>query len=153
MDLISVPGALCTLSSLPVRGGKFLFLVIMAAPKEDALTKTYDLMLWLFPQIGKFPREYRFILGDRLENGLIDLCEALIEARFTRNKGPILKNANIRLEKLRYLVRLCKDLKLLSLKKYEYLAKELNSIGVFVGGWIKSLAKRKGSDETVRKPV
>lgn len=30
--------------------------------KEDALTKTYDLMLWLFPHIGKFPRDYRFIL-------------------------------------------------------------------------------------------
>lgn len=38
--------------------------------KEDALTKTYDLMIWLFPQIGKFPRDYRFVLGDRIENGL-----------------------------------------------------------------------------------
>jgi len=35
--------------------------------KNIALTKTYDLMVWLFPQIGKFPREYRFILGDRIE--------------------------------------------------------------------------------------
>lgn len=42
--------------------------------KEDALTKTYDLMLWLFPQVGKFPKQYRFILGDRIENLLLDVC-------------------------------------------------------------------------------
>ncbi len=106
--------------------------------KEDALTKTYDLMLWLFPQIGKFPKGYRFILGNRIENGLLDICEGLIEARYTKEKLHILKAVNIKLEKLRYLVRLSKDLKLISLKKYEYLSREMNQIGSFMGGWLKA---------------
>ena len=58
--------------------------------KEDAFTKTYDLMLWLFPQISKFPRDYRYILGNRLENGLLDVYESLIEARYSKEKKTIL---------------------------------------------------------------
>ncbi|CAN2042016.1 Four helix bundle protein [Candidatus Magnetomoraceae bacterium gMMP-15] len=110
--------------------------------KEDALTKTYDLMLWLFPQVSRFPRSYRFILGDRIENQLLNIQEKLIEARFTRNKIGILYSVNISLEQLRYLTRLCKDLQLVSIKKYEYMAREINSIGIFVGGWIKKLKRR-----------
>lgn len=110
--------------------------------KEDALTKTYDLMLWLFPHIGKFPRDYRFILGDRMQNCLLDICGRLIEARFSKEKREILKTANIELEKLRYMVRLCKDLKLLDFRRYEYAAEAINGIGVYVGGWLKRTGKQ-----------
>ncbi|MBI5637004.1 MAG: four helix bundle protein [Nitrospinae bacterium] len=138
--------------------------------KEDALTKTYDLMLWLFPHIGKFPRDYRFILGDRMQNCLLDVCGQLIEARFSKEKREILKTANIELEKLRYMVRLCKDLpatagfrgglhaadsaslhcgntlpplpKLLDFRRYEYAAEAINGIGVYIGGWLKKTGKQ-----------
>ena len=30
-----------------------------------------------------------------------------------------------------------KDLQLLSLRKYEYLAREINEVGVMLGGWLK----------------
>jgi hypothetical protein len=109
--------------------------------KEDALTKTYDLMLWLFPHIGKFPRDYRFILGDRMQNCLLDVCGQLITARFTKEKREILKAVNIELEKLRYMVRLCKDLKLMDFRRYEYAAGAINGIGVYVGGWLKKTGK------------
>jgi hypothetical protein len=81
--------------------------------KEDALTKTYDLALWLLPQIGKFPKDYRFIFGDRIENCLLEVLEKLIEARYTKDKAAILASVNISLEKLRYLSSMSMDLKLL----------------------------------------
>ncbi|MDA0692795.1 MAG: diversity-generating retroelement protein Avd [Nitrospinae bacterium] len=107
--------------------------------KEDALTKTYDLMVWLFPQIGRFPREHRYTLGSRLENSLLDICGNLIEARYSREKTVLLHATNILLEKLRYLARLSKDLRFISVKKYEYLSREINMIGMFVGGWLKKV--------------
>lgn len=110
---------------------------------EDAITKTYDLMLWLFPQIGKFPKDYRFILGNRIENELLDVCGKLIEARYSKEKGEILRATNISLEKLRYMFRLAKDLRLVSLTKYEYFSKEINAIGIFIGGWIKKTRESK----------
>ncbi|MFP4310118.1 MAG: diversity-generating retroelement protein Avd [Desulfococcaceae bacterium] len=111
--------------------------------KEDALTKTYDFMLWSFPQIARFPKTHKFILGDRIQNHLLDVHERLIEARFTRDKKPILARVNLSLEQLRHLFRLAKDLRLINLKKYEHTARELDAIGRFVGGWIKSLEGRR----------
>ena len=32
-----------------------------------AVTKAYDLLLWLIDHVGKFPRSHRFVLGDRIE--------------------------------------------------------------------------------------
>ena len=32
--------------------------------------KTYDLLLWLLPKVEKFPRSFRFSVGDRLVSHL-----------------------------------------------------------------------------------
>jgi hypothetical protein len=33
------------------------------------ITKTYDLILWSCNHTGRFPRQHRFVLGERLERG------------------------------------------------------------------------------------
>ena len=103
----------------------------------SAITKTYDFVLWLLPHIAKFPSDHRFTLGNRLEEGVLDILETLIEASYTREKVPLLQNANIRLERLRYLLRITKDLHLISIKQYEFAAESLFAIGTEVGGWLK----------------
>ena len=59
------------------------------------ITKAYDLILYLFPQISKFPRQQRYSLGERLESMALDFLSLLIEARYTRDKTDLLKRANI----------------------------------------------------------
>ena len=109
--------------------------------KENVLTHTYDLLRYLVPQLVKFPRAQKFVLADRIQNLLTDILQLLIEAYFTRTdaKKPILQKANLELEKLRYLVRLAKDLYCLDLRRYEYVQEKINDIGAQVGAWIKSL--------------
>ncbi len=107
-------------------------------PNEvDAITRLYDYLLWVIPKIEKFPRGQKFLLGDRIEGLLLDILELLIEAAYSRRKAALLKSANIKLEKLRYLVRLSKDLKLINLKAYEFSASAINTIGKSIGGWMK----------------
>jgi hypothetical protein len=108
----------------------------------SAVTKTYDLTLWLLPHVGKFDRQHRFTLGNRLEEGVLEVLELLVEASYTREKQPLLRRANLRLERLRYLVRLAKDLRQLSLKQYEFAARAMNEIGMEIGGWAKQQTKR-----------
>lgn len=33
----------------------------------NVITKTYDLILWSCNHTGKFPRNHRFVLGERIE--------------------------------------------------------------------------------------
>ncbi len=47
------------------------------------IVKTYDLILWSCQHIGKFPRNHRFVLGERMERLLYDILETLIAAKYT----------------------------------------------------------------------
>ena len=69
------------------------------------ITKTYDLILWSCSHTGRFPRNHRFVLGERIERLLYDLLETLIQAKYTRERGPLLEQANLRLEVLRFQMR------------------------------------------------
>ena len=102
----------------------------------DAITKLYDFLLWIIPKLEKFPRSQKFLIADRIETILLDVLELLIEA-YSKRKSGLLRTANLKLEQLRYLVRLSKDLKLLSLKSYEFSARSIDGVGVSVGGWLK----------------
>jgi len=108
-------------------------------PREAPVVgKAYDFCLWLLPHVVKFPRSYRFVLGERLEREVVSLLLALVNAAYARDKTEILTGANIRIEGLRFLLRLAKDLRLLSVAQHEYAAEHLDEIGRMVGGWIRS---------------
>lgn len=109
----------------------------------NALTRVYDLLLWIIPTLEKFPKSQRFLLGDRIENLLLDIMELIIQAVYTKNKTAFLKEANLKIEKLRYLIRLSKDMKYLTIKKYEFASKSLNDIGSEIGGWLKYTQARE----------
>ena len=112
----------------------------MSESTIKAVPKLYDVIQWLLPQVQKFPRAYRFTLGDRIINLALDTLELLIEATYTRRRQDLLHRANIQLEKLRYLIRLSHDFKLFSPKQYEYISGEINEVGKRIGGWIKQQA-------------
>lgn len=113
-----------------------------------AVTKLYDIILWLIPQVEKIPRDYKFTVGDRIINVLLDSLETLIEAVYSKDKQHLLRRLNLQLEKLRYLIRLSKDLRCLSIKKYEYISNEINELGKMTGGWMKA---QSGKD--IQKPL
>ena len=108
----------------------------------DVVTRTYDLTLWLLPQVARFRRSHRFTLGDRLETLVLDILEHLVEAQYRSKKLNILYDTNIALERLRFMVRLAKDLKLLSVRRYEFAVSAIDEIGTLLGGWIKQQQKR-----------
>ena len=42
--------------------------------------KSYEMMVWLLGHTAKFPKNQRFLLAQRMENGALDLFESLNEA-------------------------------------------------------------------------
>ena len=113
-------------------------IIKMATSTVQAIPKLYDVIMWLMGRVEKFPRSQKFTLGDRIVNLSLDTLDVLIEATYTRKRLPLLQKANVQLEKLRYLIRLCHDFKLLSSKQYAYISNEINEVGKLVGGWIRS---------------
>ena len=114
----------------------------MSSDVPPVIARHYDLILWLLRQIPKFPRSHRFVLGDRIENLALEILELLIEAAYTRNKSAQLRRAGIQLEKMRYLIRMSKDLELLSIRQYQFVAEQIDEVGRMVGGWLRHQESR-----------
>jgi len=106
--------------------------------KLPILEKTYDLILWLYPTVNKFPKSQRFVLGQHIENLSLEILEKIIEVNTYQKKAELLKKISIELDKLRFLIRLSRDLKMIDLRKYEIASEKINEIGKMLGGWIKS---------------
>jgi hypothetical protein len=113
----------------------------MDAPKETIIAKAYDLLKTAIPMLNGLPRNYKFTLGDRLQNHLTDLLEGLIEAVYLppEEKKLLLKRLNIQLEKIRYLFRLGYELGLYHSPQFQNYAQRIDEIGRMIGGWMKSL--------------
>lgn len=117
----------------------------MSGGKQSPIfVKTYDLLLWLLGRTARFPKNERFRLAKRLEESAFAFYDLLLQAgRLPAGqigeKKRLLMQADLELDRLRFTVRLCQDLKLLSFRQYEYCAERLVEIGRLLGGWLKSL--------------
>ena len=98
----------------------------------------FRFIVWLIPTLDKFPRSQRFLLGDRIESTALDVLEQLIDATYSRARERALGEANLGLEKLRFLFRIGAELHYLDLRRYEHAARAVDEIGRMVGGWIKA---------------
>ena len=106
------------------------------------MQRAYDLALWLVQKVEKFPRSYRFSVGDRVVARSLELVETLAEAAYTSEKAGLLDRANRLVNSLRLLLRLTVDLKLLAAAPHEFSAGQLEEIGRMIGGWRKAVARR-----------
>ena len=109
----------------------------LANTLPSAVTKAYDILLWMINHVGKFPRSHRFVLGERIETRLLTILELLVRAAYSRRKKEFLDQANVELQVLRLLVRLGKDLGFTSEKQYEHITRELMNLGQQIGGWVR----------------
>lgn len=110
----------------------------MAFQNLPIFEKTYELILWLYPAVNKFPKSQRFVLGQQIENTALNILKGIIQANAERAKLPYLKQVSVELDKLRIIIRLAKDMKFFSVRQYEFSAGKINEIGKMLGGWIKS---------------
>ena len=55
-----------------------------------AVQDCHNLLVWLIPLLDDFPRSRRFTLGERLEAGLIEILELLVEAAYSKTREPVL---------------------------------------------------------------
>lgn len=95
------------------------------------------LLGWLLDHTEKFPRRLRFTLTNRIENMGLDIFEAIVDARYSRNRVPILERINLALEKLRLLLRIARDRGVLDPRSFENACKEIDVAGRMVGGWLR----------------
>jgi hypothetical protein len=97
----------------------------------------YVLLLNIFGVVKKFDREYKHTIGERLKNECLDIMKNIYQA--SRNKGSKrLLHINEILDSvvhLKILIRIVKDLKVISMKIYVGLSEKIESLSKQASGW------------------
>lgn len=106
-----------------------------------------DLLRWILPKVGKFPKSVRYGLGSRIEAAHLDVLEELIHAQYCRGPERVraLEFANRRLQVARHLVRMAHELRLIPESSAVYAAKVQVELGTQVGAWRKASASMVNS--------
>jgi hypothetical protein len=99
---------------------------------------TYKLVLEIFVSTKNFPKEYKYSLGRDMERDVLVLMRCIYRANRAQEKTTFLNEFLDNFEILKLEVRVCVDLKLMSIKRQSVLADIMNSIGKQVVGWKKS---------------
>ena len=108
--------------------------------------KAYDWVLWIIPKVEKFPKSHRYSIGEQVVRASIELLLNLVDASYqTRNAVPL--GAAVReVNRIRYLVRLAKDLRLITIDSHGFAAKAIDEIGRMAGGWLRSTRTKNEPD-------
>lgn len=99
----------------------------------------YQTLSWILDSVERFPKNARFSIASRISDAALDTMEGIIEAIYTKDRLHLLNRINLDIEKLRVLFRLANDRRFISMKQYEYIARELDKAGRMTGGWRKKL--------------
>ena len=104
------------------------------------LKRTHDLYRTFHNYRKLIPKSDRFTIYERAENNILDILERFYEASYSKgqDKSTGLEKASVKLNTLRFFIRIMKESKSLDNKKYTLLQEIIDEIGRMLGGWIRS---------------
>ncbi len=103
--------------------------------------KTYDFVVWLYHLLNKLPRNHRPLLGHQIYTLALVILVSVIEANTERDidvRRVIQHKISRDLDTLRILIRLTKDVRLMSVKQYTFAVEKMNEIGRLLQGWMRA---------------
>ena len=98
---------------------------------------TYDFLIQTFGVVKEFPKEYKYTLGDKIKNEIIELIANVYRANTQKEKGDTIQQARENTEILRLYIRLLKDLRIIGLEKFISLNLSIESISKQLSAWQK----------------
>jgi hypothetical protein len=101
-------------------------------------TGWYEVVGTLLERVGRFPKNLRPTLGNRILDRALDALRHIIRLRYTRDRSPLFAEANLAIEEVRILARLAFERRLLSGSQYAELSEAVDACGRMLGGWRKS---------------
>lgn len=105
---------------------------------------SYDLLLEVFEQVKHFTKEYKYTLGDKIKNEIVELITSIYRANNSFEKRlENIKRSREQIEVLRLYIRLTKDLKLIKLEKFVDLNEKIESLSKQLRAWEKSFLTKK----------
>jgi hypothetical protein len=108
--------------------------------------QTYDILLRTMSATKDFPREYKYTLGQKIKDELIELVVMIYRANSATDKARHIESIVERVQAIQLMLRLSHDMKILSRRHYAALSEMTDSLAKQAQGWLRSSGK--GEDRT-----
>jgi 23S rRNA-intervening sequence protein len=105
--------------------------------------QTYDILLRTMSATKDFPREYKYTLGQKIKDELIELVVMIYRANSATDKARHIESIVERVQAIQLMMRLSHDMKILSRRHYAALSEMTDSLAKQAQGWLKSSGKGK----------
>ena len=103
--------------------------------------QTYDLLLRIMTATKNFPREYKYTLGQKLKDEVIELVVLIYRANSVQDRQSHISAILERVQVVQLMIRLAHDMKILPRRHYAALAEITDTLARQAGGWLKSSGK------------
>jgi hypothetical protein len=97
-----------------------------------------ELIKRVFIIVKQFPRDYKFTIGTRIQNTALDCIDLIYRASRHRNKKEDLDNLVASLDFLSYLIRISKDMNIVTEKQYGLFIERSVPCVKQASGWLKA---------------
>ena len=110
---------------------------------------SYDLLMRIMQVTKTFQREYKYTIGEKLQNEVIELIICIYKANNAQDKNEYIRSILEHVQLVELFLRMSHDLKILSMEHYSQLVEMLDGIAKQSQGWLNSLSgKGFESDST-----
>jgi len=99
---------------------------------------TYDLLLEIFRFTRGFSKEYKYTVGESIKKETLELITLIYRSNSKQNKTETIQEAREKIEVLRLFIRLMKDLRQISLKRFVQINKQVENVSKQLTGWHRS---------------
>lgn len=110
---------------------------------------TYDVLLRTMHAISHFPREYKYSLGEKIQNEMIELVISIYKANSNHNKREFLSKMQEQIQLIYLLLRISHDMKLMPTEKYAGIVEMIDEVASQAKGWL--IANEKSRELTNAK--
>lgn len=105
----------------------------------------YDFLLRIMHVITHFPKEYKYTLGERIQNASLEMVISIYRANTVKYKSQHLKALMNQVQMIYILFRICHDIKILPTEKYASIIEMVDNIAKQAQGWINATEKSRES--------
>ncbi|MFA6256458.1 MAG: four helix bundle protein [Candidatus Absconditabacterales bacterium] len=100
---------------------------------------SYDLLQLISGYINLFSKTYKYALGSRIFEGIIDMISSIFKANCSHSKMLDIQKAREHIEVVRLLIRLANDLHQFSLPQFVQINQLIESISKQLTAWERAM--------------
>jgi hypothetical protein len=105
--------------------------------------QTYDILLRTMTATKEFPREYKYTLGQKIKDELIELVVMIYRANTATDKARHIESIVERVQAIQLMLRLSHDMRILPRRHHAALSEMTDELARQAQGWLKSSGKGK----------